>query len=115
MTDKLGMDAQTLRKLVREAEAISDEAMIAFARLEQAMLIARQNPAVPVDIGQRAIVRLTQAESQATAMSSNLFRVHRELNQVALTIGGLDHELITPLESHAPGRPASQRSVPESV
>ena len=71
MTDKIGMDAQTLRKLIREAEAVSDEAMIALARLKQAMLVARQNPDVPVDIGQRAIMRLSQAESQAMSMSSN--------------------------------------------
>lgn len=99
MTDKIGTDAQTLRKLIREAEAISDEAMIALARLKQALLVARQNPEVPVDIGQRAIMRLTQAESQAMSMSSNLFRVHAELNDVARIVCAPDQEIITPLAS----------------
>ena len=97
MTDKIGMDAQTLRKLIREAEAVSDEAMIALARLKQAMLVARQNPDVPVDIGQRAIMRLTQAESQAMSMSSNIFRAHAELNAVAKVVCGLDEPVVTPL------------------
>lgn len=102
MTDKIGMDAQTLRKLIREAEAVSDEAMIALARLKQAMLVARQNPDVPVDIGQRAIMRLTQAESQAMSMSSNIFRVHAELNDVARIVCGPDDKTVTPLVASLP-------------
>lgn len=111
MSDKIATDAQTLRKLIREAEAVSDEAMIALARLKQAMLVARQNPDVPVDIGQRAIMRLTQAESQAMAMSSNIFRVHAELNDVAKIVGGFDEPIVTPLTAEpavqvdAPGVP----------
>lgn len=111
MTDKIGTDAQTLRKLIREAEAVSDEAMIALARLKQAILVARQNPDVPVDIGQRAIMRLTQAESQAMSMSSNIFRVHAELNDVARIVAGYEDEVVTPLTAHlsdqvdAPGVP----------
>lgn len=103
MTEIIKNDAQTLRKLIREAEAISDEAMIAMARLKQAMLTARQNPEVPVHIGQRAIMRLVQAESEAVAMSSNLFRVHGELSEAARTIGGLDNEGHSPLEGSAGG------------
>lgn len=110
MTDKIGDDAHTLRKLIREAEAISDEAMIALARLKQAMLVARQNPDVPVDVGQRAIMRLAQAETQAMSMSSNIFRVHAELNDVARIVAGLEDEAITPLTAgleqvDAPGVP----------
>ena len=47
-------DAHNLKKLMREAEALADESMIAFARLKQAMLTARQNPLVDVHTGQRA-------------------------------------------------------------
>ena len=100
MTDKIGTDAQTLRKLIREAEAVTDEAMIALARLKQAMLVARQNPDIPVDIGQRAIMRLTQAESQAMSMSSNIFRVHAELNDVAKIVSGVDDKTVTPLTAN---------------
>lgn len=102
MTDTIASDVLTIRKLIREAEAVSDEAMIAMARLKQAMLIARQNPNVPVDIGQRAIMRLAQAESLAVSMSSNLFRVHGELNQVAQIICGPDEGMLTPLSASLP-------------
>jgi len=83
MTDTIRADALNLKKLVREAEALSDEAMIAFARLKHAMLAARQNPAVDVHTGQRALMRLNQAEAQALAMSTSLLRVHDELSKVA--------------------------------
>lgn len=103
MTDKISCDAQAIRKLIREAEAVSDEAMIAMSRLKQAMLAARQNPGVPVDIGQRAIMRLTQAEAQAVSMSSNLFRVHGDLNEVAKFVAGGEDDFITTLAGvHAP-------------
>jgi hypothetical protein len=79
MTD----DAQLIRKYIREAEAVTDEAMMACAKLKQVMLKARQNPDVGVDAGQRAMLRLMQAEQQALAMSTNLLRVHEELNKVS--------------------------------
>ncbi len=83
MTDRMLNDAQNLKKLIREAEALADESMIAFARLKQAMLAARQNPAVEVHTGQRALMRLNQAEDQAIAMSTSLLRVHDEMSKVA--------------------------------
>lgn len=102
MTEKISCDAHAIRKLIREAEAVSDEAMIAMSRLKQAMLVARQNPDVPVDIGQRAIMRLAQAETQAVSMSSNLFRVHGELNEVARIVCGPDEGQATPLSAILP-------------
>lgn len=83
MEDRILSDAQNLKKLIREAEALADESIIAMARLKQAMLSARQNPVIEVHTGQRALVRLTEAESQALAMSTNLLRVHDELSKVA--------------------------------
>lgn len=89
MSNRILSDAHNLKKLVREAEALADESMIAFARLKQAMLAARQNPAVEVHTGQRALMRLSQAEAQAMAMSTSLLRVHEELSNVAReTMGG---------------------------
>jgi|GEM_PF-486350 len=90
MNQAILADARQLRKLVREAEAVADEAMIAFARLKQAMLAARQNPEVEVHTGQRALMRLVQAESQALAMSTNLMRVHDELSKVGREYAGGD-------------------------
>lgn len=83
MTDRIEADAHNLKKLIREAEALADESMIAFARLKQAMLAARQNPEVEVTVGQRALMRLNQAEGQAMSMSTSLLRVHDELSQIA--------------------------------
>lgn len=89
MSDQVRQDALNIRKLIREAEAVSDEVMIACARLKQAMVRARQNPDVNVDTGQRALVRLNQAESQALSLSTSLLRVHDELSKVAReTMGG---------------------------
>ena len=83
MDNRILTDAHNLKKLIREAEALADESIIAMARLKQAMLAARQNPEVEVHTGQRALLRLTEAESQALAMSTNLLRVHDELSKVA--------------------------------
>ncbi len=90
MDNRIVTDARNLKKLIREAEALADEAIIAMARLKQAMLSARQNPMVEVNTGQRALLRLTEAESQAVAMSTNLLRVHDELSKVARVHAGPD-------------------------
>nr|WP_298930715.1 hypothetical protein [uncultured Erythrobacter sp.] len=95
MTDRVTNDAHNLKKLIREAEALADESMIAFARLKQAMLAARQNPTVEVHTGQRALMRLNQAEGQAMAMSTSLLRVHDELSKVALEKMGGDENIPT--------------------
>jgi hypothetical protein len=90
MENRIHVDAYNLKKLIREAEALADESMTAMARLKQAMLAARQNPEVEVNTGQRALVRLSEAESQALAMSTSLLRVHAELSKVAQVHAGGD-------------------------
>ena len=101
MTERMREDAQNIRKLIREAEALADESMITFARLKQAMLKARQNPEAGVDTGQSALMRLNQAESQALAMSTNLLRVHNELNKVAIETMAPDEGEVTPISAAA--------------
>ncbi|MGB5779251.1 MAG: hypothetical protein WBH10_09265 [Allopontixanthobacter sediminis] len=101
MTTTISNDARNIRKLIREAEALSDEAMVAFAKLKQAMLTARQNPDVPLDTGQRAIMRLCQAEQQAMSMSTSLLRVHSELSKVAREQAGLDEGIPTDIRGSA--------------
>ena len=101
MTQTIRADAYNLKKLIREAEALADESMLAFARLKQAMLAARQNPNVEVDTGQRALMRLTQAESQALAMSTSLLRVHDELSKVAREKMYGDTDIPTDVEEQA--------------
>ena len=82
MSHRIVEDAHLIRKHIREAEAVTDEAMLACSKLKQLILQARQNPEVNVDAGQRAMMRLLQAEQQALAMSTNLLRVHEELNKL---------------------------------
>ena len=89
MSTTIREEAFAIRKLIREAEAVSDEVMIACARLKQAMVRARQNPDIAIDAGQRALIRLNQAEGQALALSTSLLRVHDELSKVSReTLGG---------------------------
>lgn len=83
MDNRILADAHHLKKLIREAEALADESIIAMARLKQAMLAARQNPEIEVHTGQRALMRLTEAESLGLSISTNLLRVHDELSKVA--------------------------------
>lgn len=89
-TTTIREDALAIRKLIREAEAVSDEVMIACARLKQAMVRARQNPDVGVDAGQRALLRLNQAETQALSLSTSLLRVHDELSKVSRETMGVE-------------------------
>ena len=96
MTERFKNDARNIRKLIREAEASADESMIAFAKLKQAMLAARQNPFLEVHSGQRALLRLNQAEDQALAMSTNLLRVHDELSKIAVEKMAPDDNDIVP-------------------
>ncbi len=113
MNEHILTDAYNIKKLIREAEATADESIIAMARLKQAMLTARQNPQVEVHVGQRALVRLTEAESQALAMSSNLLRVHDELSKLAHVHAGGDPGLKTnvtgEIANSAPIEPALQK------
>lgn len=95
MNDQVLADALKMKKLIREAEALADESMIAFARLKQAMLAARQNPGVEVHVGQKALMRLNQAEAQAMSMSTSLLRVHDELSNVARETMGPDENIPT--------------------
>ncbi len=101
MTQSIRADALNLKKLIREAEALADESMLAFARLKQAMLTARQNPGVNLDTGQRALMRLNQAEAQALAMSTSLLRVHDELSKVAREKMNGDTDIPTVVEPEA--------------
>lgn len=95
MTDRILADAYNIKKLMREAEGLADESMMAFAKLRQAMIAARQNPEVDVNTGQRALIRLSQTEQQAMSMSTNLLRVHEELSAIAKEVARSDDDIPT--------------------
>ena len=80
---------------MREAEALGDEMLIALSALKGEMLKARQNPEVEVHTGQDALLRLTEAEQLVTRASSQLFRTHFALNEVAAVTAGVDENIET--------------------
>ena len=113
MTARIIEDARIIRQHIREAEAVTDEAMLACSKLKQVILRARRNPDVGIDAAQKAMVRLLQVEQQALAMSTNLLRVHEELNKVGREYMGPetgDETYISPsaLESVIPEAADSQ-------
>jgi len=95
MPNRVSSEARNIRKLVREAEAVTDEAILAYAKLKQSMIAARTNPDIQVGTGQAALLRLVGAEQKITAASSELFRVHAALNTVATTTAGVDDDIPT--------------------
>lgn len=118
MSNRKHADALNIKKLIREAEGLSDELLLTCARLKQAMIAARQNPEVPVHTGQAALMRLNQAEGDALAMSTSLLRVHDELSKVARVHAGDDPGVETVIPSAALGHEqaaGSARIVEEAV
>lgn len=113
MNQRVLTDAHNLKKLIREAEALADEAIIAMARLKQAMLSARQNPEIEIHTGQRALIRLTEAEGQALSMSTNLLRVHDELSKVGHVHAGGDPDVVTNIPASAVAATPGQRAMIE--
>ncbi len=68
---------------MREAEGVTDEGIVACARLKQAMIVARQQPEFGVGTGQGAVLRLNRAEQHFASAYNELLRVHAELSDIA--------------------------------
>lgn len=71
-------------------EASLDESIGLAAALVRSMLDARCDTGVPVHTGQAALIRLQRAQSQLVAASSDTFRVHDELANLAKTLMIMD-------------------------
>lgn len=85
--DRKHTDARTIRKLMREAEGVTDETIAAVSKLKQAMVTARRGPGVHPGTGHKALTFLTQAEKDLNMVYGNLLRVHSELSDVAVEVG----------------------------
>lgn len=96
--DLITSEARQIRKLMREAEGVTDETMIALARLKAAMVSARRLPNVHVSAGQKALITLNRAEQNIVAAYSDLLRVHSELSDLANVVGIFDEEIPTEFE-----------------
>jgi len=95
MLNRVNQDAWKIRKLMREAEAVNDEMLLALSALKTEMLKARQNPEVEVHTGQEALLHLTEAEQLVSRASNRLLRTHRALNDVARETAGVDEDIRT--------------------
>ena len=84
MNTAIVADAKEIKSLIRNAEALGDEFIAALAALKIKMLSSRAHPDVVPHEGQAALARLANAERQALASSSSLFRVHNELSDIAI-------------------------------
>lgn len=80
----LDQDGRELKSMIRNAEALCDEYMGALATLKAKILTARSHPDVVPHEGQAALARLANAERQAFASSTDLFRVHNVLSDISV-------------------------------
>lgn len=87
MATTLEKDGKDIKALIRNAEALGDEYMAALAALRAKILSARAHPDVVPHEGQAALARLGQAERQAFASSTDLFRVHNVLSEISIRMG----------------------------
>lgn len=94
MTERIKTDAKKMKLLIREAEAVTDEAAMVYAALKQHMLASRRNPDVPVGLGQAALRRLSEAEDKLLAASTNLLRTHSELNALIPVVASDDDDVM---------------------
>lgn len=83
----LEQDGKELKALIRNAEALGDEYMAALSALKTKILAARAHPDIVPHEGQAALARLGQAERQAFASSTDLFRVHNVLSDISVRMG----------------------------
>lgn len=83
----LEQDGKDIKALIRNAEALGDEYMAALSALKAKILSARAHPDVVPHEGQAALARLGQAERQAFASSTDLFRVHNVLSDISVRMG----------------------------
>src|SRR5687768_5789818 len=95
MLNRVNEDAHNVRKLMREAEGITDESLMAYCKLLQAMLAARSNPDVTVGSGQAAVLRLLKAKQSVASAYGDLLRVHDELSGIAKVTAGVDEDIPT--------------------
>lgn len=80
----ISRDATDIKSTIRSAEQLGDELLVTISALKTKMLTARSNPKVAPHEGQKALLRLQNAENQILSGMSNLFRTHDELSSIAI-------------------------------
>lgn len=95
MTMPQGAAAARIRRDLHAAESAIDGAVIAAARLMQTMVGARQGGEFEVHSGQRELIRLAAVTSHLLSGSTDLFRVHDGLSDLARERGFGDESGLT--------------------
>ena len=86
-------------QIARELRAVEDAANDAIAKaaaLMSTLASARADTGVVVHTGQKALIRLAEAQKDFVSASSNIFRVHDEMSGIGREMGLLDEEGSTP-------------------
>lgn len=83
MNKIIARDAVEIRNEIHKTEAAFDEALLQSARLMQRVIRTRQNPGLPKNAGQEALIHLARAQRQVLDGTSDMFRVHDELSRFA--------------------------------
>ena len=84
-----------IRRELLDAETKVDEALVAAAKLMQSLVLARQNPELAANTGQKALIRLVRAQQSIVNGSSDMFRVHDEVGNLAREMAIVDEPGIT--------------------
>jgi hypothetical protein len=82
---------------LQTAEQMIDEMALALTRLSVTLLEARLETGAKAAVGHSAMMRLTKAQTSATALKGDVLRVHGELLEIAREqMGGDVHEECPP-------------------
>lgn len=85
---------------VPHTEATIDQALISVSSLMVTLVQARVDTHVPATTGQMAVRRLARAQMALVEASSDVLRVHGELQKVGREIAGMDiHEACPPVQA----------------
>lgn len=93
--DRSAATARIARQL-KQAEAKTDEALLALSELMSTLVRARSATEVVPHTGQSALIRLAQAQRSIIDGGSDLFRVHDVMSSIGLELGVLDEPNSTP-------------------
>jgi len=85
-----------IARQLKEAEQRTDEALLAMSELMSTLILARASTEVVPHTGQRALLRLAQAQRSIIEGSSDLFRVHDTMSSIGRELGVLDEPDSTP-------------------
>lgn len=102
MSYQIKIASDQIKRDVPLTEASIDQALISVSNLMSTLVQARLDAGVPAATGQVAVRRLAKAQMALVEASSDVLRVHGELNKVGQEFAGMDvHETCPPAQAAA--------------